>query len=121
MTRILVISNSFGQDSVRYLHGISRAAKDEIRVANLYIGGCSLHRHYQNMLSGDDAYRYELNGTDTKINISLQKGAAFGGMGLHCHSSAVRKAANMKAISPTSPSLPLLSANTVRGQSSACK
>lgn len=73
MIKILVISNSFGQDSVRYLNGISRAAKQEIRVANLYIGGCSLYRHYRNMLSGEAAYRYELNGTDTGLDISLQK------------------------------------------------
>ena len=51
MKKILAISNSFGVDANRYLYGIARAAKEEIRVVTLYIGGCSLYRHYRNMLS----------------------------------------------------------------------
>lgn len=73
MIRILMIGNSFGQDALRYLNGISRAGGAEIRTVNLYIGGCSLYRHYRNMLSEEDAYKYEINGNETGLNISLKK------------------------------------------------
>ena len=58
MIKVLVIGNSFGQDSVRYLYGIARAAGKDVRVVNLYIGGCSLYRHYRNMLSEESVYDY---------------------------------------------------------------
>lgn len=73
MLKILAIGNSFTQDSVRYLYGIARAAGENLHVVNLYIGGCSLYRHYRNMLSGEDAYDFEINGMRTGLKISLQK------------------------------------------------
>ncbi len=73
MKKVLIIGNSFGQDSARYLNGISRALGKEIQVVNLYIGGCSLYRHYRNMLSEEDAYAYEINGQETKLFVSLKK------------------------------------------------
>ena len=73
MKKILIIGNSFGTDAARYINGISRAGKSEIRVVNLYIGGCSLYRHYRNMLSEDAVYRYEINGIDTGLEVSLKK------------------------------------------------
>ena len=71
MKSILIIGNSFGTDCARYLNGISRAGGAELRVVNLFIGGCSLYRHYRNMLSGDAAYDYEINGNKTGLKISL--------------------------------------------------
>lgn len=73
MKSILIIGNSFGQDSARYLNGISRAAKHELRVVNLHIGGCSLYRHYRNMISEEPAYAYEINGNTTGLFVSLKK------------------------------------------------
>ena len=73
MKKILVIGNSFGTDSTRYIYGISRAGGKELRVVNLYIGGCSLYRHYRNMLSEEAAYSYELNGHSTGLFVSLKK------------------------------------------------
>ena len=35
MTKILMIGNSFGQDSLRYLYGIYRAAGKDVKVVNL--------------------------------------------------------------------------------------
>ena len=61
MKKILVIGNSFGEDAVRYLYGIARAAKDEVKVAMLFIGGCSLYRHYRNMISEEKVYVYQFN------------------------------------------------------------
>lgn len=74
MKKILIIGNSFGTDAARYIYGISRAAKKEVRVVNLYIGGCSLYRHYRNMLSEEAAYAYEINGHSTGLFVSLKKG-----------------------------------------------
>ena len=52
---ILAIGNSFSQDATRYLQKIARADGEKISVINLVIGGCSLERHYLNMLSGERA------------------------------------------------------------------
>ena len=73
MKKILAISNSFGVDATRYLYGIARAAGEEIRVATLYIGGCSLYRHYRNMLSEESVYDYEINGFKTGLTVSLKQ------------------------------------------------
>lgn len=71
--KILVIANSFGTDAVRYLYGIARAAEEKIKVVNLYIGGCSLYRHYRNMLSEEKAYSYELNGMTSGLFVSMKE------------------------------------------------
>ena len=68
---ILAIGNSFSQDATRYLHGIARADGEKFNVVNLYIGGCSLERHYRNMLSGERAYAIDFNGYGTGFNVSL--------------------------------------------------
>ena len=60
--KILAIGNSYSSDATRYLYGIARADGVKIKVVNLYIGGCSLYRHYRNMLSSEKAYTMELDG-----------------------------------------------------------
>lgn len=70
---ILAIGNSFSQDATRYPHGIARAAGKELTVVNLYIGGCSLERHFRNMHSGERAYQLEYNGELTGFSVSLQE------------------------------------------------
>ena len=70
---ILAIGNSFSQDATRYLHRIARAAGVTLNVTNLYIGGCSLERHYRNMLSGERAYKLECNGEQTGFPVSLEE------------------------------------------------
>ena len=71
--KILSIGNSFSQDAQRYLYGIARAGGVDMKTVNLYIGGCSLERHYRNMLSEEKAYAFEINGiSDTGIQISLK-------------------------------------------------
>ena len=73
MKKFLFISNSFGVDSTRYLYGISRAAGKDIKVVTLYIGGCSLYRHYRNMLSEERAYELYINGTQSGFFVSLKE------------------------------------------------
>ena len=70
---ILAIGNSFSQDATRYLHRIARADGVKLNVTNLYIGGCSLERHYRNMLSGGKAYQLEYNGEQTGFSVRLEE------------------------------------------------
>ena len=71
--KILAIGNSFSQDATRYLYGIARADGVEVKVVNLYIGGCSLYRHYRNMLSDARAYEMQLNGMQSGFYVSLRE------------------------------------------------
>lgn len=71
MKKILAIGNSFSQDATAYLYSIAKASGTEIKVVNLYIGGCSLETHWNNILQDLSSYDYELNGErhDRKISI----------------------------------------------------
>ena len=71
MKKILLIANSFGEDASRYLSRIAKSCGEELKTACLYIGGCSLERHHNNMLSGEAAYELISDGerTDTMISI----------------------------------------------------
>ena len=44
-----------------------------INAFNLFIGGCSLSRHYRNMLSDQNAYTLEMNGESTGFKVSLKE------------------------------------------------
>ena len=70
---VLAIGNSFSEDSMRYLHSIARADGVDLQTANLYIGGCSLERHYRNMLMGADAYELQYNGQRTGFFVSMKE------------------------------------------------
>lgn len=70
---ILSIGNSFSQDAHRYLHRIAKADGADLKTFNLYIGGCSLYRHYQNMLTENDEYMLEMNGESTGFKVSVQE------------------------------------------------
>lgn len=69
----LSIGNSFSQDAQRYLHQIAKVDGADIRCFNLYIGGCSLSKHYQNMHSEAREYLLEMNGTSTGFYVSLKE------------------------------------------------
>jgi len=71
--KILTIGNSFSQDATRYLHQIARADGVKLEVANLYIGGCDLARHYRNMLSGERVYELQYNGQCTGFSVSMEE------------------------------------------------
>ena len=73
MKKVLAISNSFGVDANRYLYGISRSMGDDIKIVTLFIGGCSLYRHYRNMLSEERAYTLYVDGIDTGFKVSLKE------------------------------------------------
>ena len=69
--KVLSIGNSFSEDAHAYLHKIALASGEELDTLNLMIGGCSLERHYNNMLSGEAAYGIEINGGAIDGHISL--------------------------------------------------
>lgn len=73
MKKILAITNSFGVDANHYLYGVSRVAGDDIKIVSLYIGGCSLYRHYRNMLSEEKAYILYVNGMNSGFYVSLKE------------------------------------------------
>ena len=70
---ILAIGNSFSHDATRYLHRIARADGFDLEVTNLFIGGCSIERHFRNMLSEGEVYGLVSNGEITGFNVSLKE------------------------------------------------
>ncbi len=70
---ILSIGNSFSQDAQRYLHEIAKSDGYNLNTYNLFIGGCSLHRHFSNMLSDKEEYILEMNGESTNFKVSLKE------------------------------------------------
>ncbi len=71
--QVLAIGNSFSQDATRYLHQIARADGFSLQIVNLYIGGCTLERHFRNSLSDDKAYVLEVNGENSGFFVSLKE------------------------------------------------
>jgi len=67
--RILAIGNSFSEDAVENnLWELLDAAGVPAVVGNLYIGGCTLERHFNNSVADAPAYRYRVvrNGRTTE-------------------------------------------------------
>jgi hypothetical protein len=57
--KILAIGNSFSQDAVeQYLYELFEAEGIKAVIGNLYIGGCSLEKHWSNASSGAAQYAY---------------------------------------------------------------
>ncbi len=71
--KILAIGNSFSEDAMRYLQRIAESDRYPLQAINLMIGGCSLARHYRNLLSGEKAYGLQQNGCATGFSVSLQE------------------------------------------------
>ena len=70
--KILIMGNSFSDDSMEYVANI---AKDigikNIKLGNLFIGGCSLSKHYNNAIKDLKAYEYRRN---SGVLLSNKKG-----------------------------------------------
>ena len=73
MVTILAIGNSFSEDATCYLNQIAEAAGIGTYIVNLYIGGCSLEQHWQNMISGEALYQYQENGAITERYVSIEE------------------------------------------------
>ena len=70
---ILAIGNSFSEDATRYLKKIAEADNENLTVANLFIGGCPLSLHLQNIQEDKRAYGFQFNGEDTGIFVSIKE------------------------------------------------
>ena len=70
---ILCIGNSFSMNATRYLHDIARAGGDEFEVANLYVAGCTLERHFRNMHADAREYELQYNGHRTGFTVSIKE------------------------------------------------
>ncbi len=71
--KILSIGNSFSQDAHRWLHSFAAAQGIDMQTANLFIGGCSLKMHYDNLINDTEKYAFELNGNECERMISLEE------------------------------------------------
>ncbi len=70
---ILAIGNSFSEDAMRYLHDMAKKDGENITTINLFIGGCSLRRHYLNVLNNTCAYNLVFNGNPTDVSVSIEQ------------------------------------------------
>ena len=61
--KILAIGNSFSVDAMKnHLYDVLKSADyDQVILGNLYIGGCSLDTHWNNINGGLSAYQYQKN------------------------------------------------------------
>lgn len=60
--KILAVGNSFSINAMEYLWDICKAGGvEEIILGNLYISGCTLQTHLNNINSGEGVYDYYLN------------------------------------------------------------
>ena len=56
---MLAIGNSFSQDAIeQYLYELAHAQGDSLVIGNAYIGGCSIDRHYNNLVKDSALYAY---------------------------------------------------------------
>lgn len=69
--KILSIGNSFSQDVHRKLYTLATANGLEFQTANLYIGGCTLKMHWENIQNNAASYAYEPDGVQATRNISI--------------------------------------------------
>lgn len=70
IVKILAIGNSFSQDAAEsYVDDLAKADGVQLIIANMYIGGCSLERHWKNAEGDSAAYSYRkiVNGDTTIV------------------------------------------------------
>ncbi len=78
--KVLAIGNSFSVDAMEHLAVIlNDAGYDEIILGDLYIGGCSLDTHWNNIQSQSKAYTFYVNKGDawSSSTTSIQTGIDF--------------------------------------------
>ena len=57
--KVIMIANSYGDDTVKWVHEIAENLGINFKIANLYIGGCTLATHLSNLNEDAAAYVYE--------------------------------------------------------------
>ena len=56
--KILMIGNSYSDDTVKWVHEICESININVTIANMYIGGCSLSTHLSNLQNDSEAYEF---------------------------------------------------------------
>ena len=77
MIKVLTIGNSFSHDSHVWLKPLAAAHGVEMELVNLYIGGCTLERHWEHMKANEPAHLLRRNGAlavDCTEHISIPDG-----------------------------------------------
>jgi hypothetical protein len=60
--KILAIGNSFSDDAMEYVYQVAKdAGVENIKLGNMFIGGCSLERHLENAKGNKGAYDFRTN------------------------------------------------------------
>lgn len=60
--KILAIGNSFSDDAMEYVYQVAKdAGVENIKLGNMFIGGCSLEKHLANAKGNKNAYTYRTN------------------------------------------------------------
>ena len=80
VVKILAIGNSFSQDAAEsYVDDLAKAEGIQLIIANMYIGGCDLEKHWKNAAGDFPAYSYRkiINGDTTittkqKLSFAIQ-------------------------------------------------
>ena len=74
--KILSVGNSFAVDTAEYVPKIALdLGFKNVHIGTLYIGGCSIRRHYENAQSNAQAYKYYVNDGDEwreSLNVSIE-------------------------------------------------
>ncbi len=70
---VLAIGNSFSRDATAYLYDVCTNLGLDVHVVNMYIGGCSLERHWQNVEKDDHGYQYQENGIESDRYVSIKE------------------------------------------------
>ena len=73
---LLMIGNSFSDDTIQWVNEICSDLGINANIANLYIGGCTLDTHYNNLIGNNEAYEFrtydkETNKWKTKNSTSI--------------------------------------------------
>lgn len=70
---VLSIGNSFSHDAHKWLHALAEQNGVEIQTLNLFIGGCSLEMHWENVCNDNAFYDAEYNGNEGEEKISISQ------------------------------------------------
>jgi hypothetical protein len=71
--KLLSIGNSFSTDSHKFLHSLAEQNDVNLECYNLFIGGCSLETHWQNLVENNEFYDLEINGSEATRKISINE------------------------------------------------
>lgn len=70
---LLAIGNSFSRNALFFLHDICSANDFDIKIYNLYIAGCSLERHWNNIENATELYELDEDGVYTGEQMDIKQ------------------------------------------------